>query len=146
MAPVQSSRSARPKPGFTLIEISFVVIAIGALAAFGVPRFMQSIERSKAAEAFDFLGRVQRAQQRHHNQRGTFTTNLDELEIDHERPNYFRVGTVTAGNTGSLTDSWRLTLTRTGANLYGNYTVSFHQDGYDADRSTIDLEINPHTL
>lgn len=51
------------------------------------------------------------------------------------------IGTVTAGE-----DAWSLTLTRTGASAgYGAYTVTFTQNGYDTENSTINdkTAINP---
>ena len=39
--------------GFTLVELAVVVVIIGVLAAFADPRFLASVERSKAAEAFN---------------------------------------------------------------------------------------------
>jgi hypothetical protein len=59
---------------------------------------------------------------------------------------YFSIGTIAAGTTGSLQDSWTLTLTRSGASAgYGEYTVTFTEQGYDGTNSTInDLpDINP---
>ena len=56
------------------------------------------------------------------------------------------MGTFSAGGTGDLEDSWLLTLTRAGASAgYGEYTVSFGEEGYDADSSTITdhEDINP---
>ncbi|MBN1787217.1 MAG: hypothetical protein JW806_02350 [Sedimentisphaerales bacterium] len=61
-------------------------------------------------------------------------------------PKYFTVGTLMAGSTGSLEDSWTLTLTRTGATTgYGAYTVTYTEEGYDPDNSTIENfpNINP---
>ena len=45
----------RTRKGFTLVELAVVIVIIGVLAAFGVPRFLQSVEKSKAAEAFNYL-------------------------------------------------------------------------------------------
>ncbi|HOF18182.1 MAG TPA: hypothetical protein PK082_04675, partial [Phycisphaerae bacterium] len=61
-------------------------------------------------------------------------------------PKYFTVGAIAAGSTGSLEDSWSLTLTRTGASAgYGEYTVTFTEEGYDGENSTIadHGDINP---
>ena len=45
----------RNRKGFTLVELAVVIVIIGVLAAFGVPKFLKSVERSKAAEAFQYL-------------------------------------------------------------------------------------------
>ena len=46
------------RAGFTLVELAVVIVIIGVLASFGVPKFMQSVERSKASESFNFLSAV----------------------------------------------------------------------------------------
>ena len=132
--------------GFTLVELAVVVVIIGVLAAFAVPRFLASVERSKAAEAFNYLSSVQAAQERYHARQGTYAADLADLDIKLTSPKYFTVGTVTAGSTTSLEDSWQLSLTRSGASAgYGEYTVTFSEQGYDNAASTIkDLPaINP---
>ena len=59
-------------------------------------------------------------------------------------PKYFTVGTPSAGSTGSLEDSWTLTMTRTGAaGGYGQYKVCFTDQGYDSTTSDIPAKINP---
>lgn len=136
----------RARSGFTLVELAVVVVIIGVLAAFAVPRFMASVERSKAAEAFNYLSSVQAAQERYHARQGTYASDLKDLDIKMTAPKYFTVGAISAGKTSSLQDSWTLTLTRLGASAgYGEYTVTFTQEGVDLDNSTIKdkTDINP---
>jgi type IV pilus assembly protein PilA len=132
--------------GFTLVELAVVVVIIGVLAAFAVPRFLASVERSKAAESFNYLSSIQAAQERYHARQSTYAADLDDLDIKMTNLKYFTVGTVEAGSTASLEDSWTLTLTRTGASAgYGAYTVTFTEQGYDGENSTIKdkPDINP---
>ena len=132
--------------GFSLVELSVVVIIIGVLAAFGVPRLLKSVERSKASEAFKYLASVRAAQERFQARQGTYTTDITTLDMEQTAPKYYVVGAVAAGDTGDLEDSWTLTLTRDGASSgYGAYTVTFSQDGYDTVGSTIETlpDINP---
>ena len=134
------------RSGFTLVELAVVVVIIGVLAAFAVPRFMASVERSKAAEAFNYLSAVQAAQERYHARQGTYAAELKDLDIKMTVPKYFTPGSVAAGKDGTLESSWTLTLTRVGASAgYGAYTVTFTEEGFDKDTSTITekADINP---
>ena len=136
----------RRRAGFSLVELAVVVIIIGVLAAFGVPRMLKSVERSKAAEAFKYLSAVRAAQERYQARQGTYAAQLTDLDMEQTAPKYFSVGAVAAGATLSLEDSWTLTLTRQGASSgYGAYTVVFTQDGYDSVASSIEglPDINP---
>ena len=66
--------------------------------------------------------------------------------MEQTAPTYFNVEAIAAGTSGSLEDSWTLTLTRAGSSSgYGAYTVTFTEEGYDAANSTIDAEINPQS-
>ena len=120
------------RSAFTLVELAVVIVIIGVLAAFGVPRLLQSVERAKAAEAFAYLTSVRSAQERYQARQGTYTIDLTQLDVELGTPKYFSVGTVAAGSTSNLENSWTLTLTRlAGSSGYGTYTVIFNQDGFD---------------
>jgi type IV pilus assembly protein PilA len=127
--------------GFTLVELAVVIVLIGALAAFGMPRFINSVERSKASEAFRYLETVRAAQDHYFEQNGVYATTSQELDLHVESLKYFAPGPITVAS-----DSWSMSLTRIGASAgYGAYTVSFSQDGYDSSHSTIEgcPKINP---
>lgn len=132
----------KPRRGFTLVELAVVVVIIGVLAAFGVPRFLMSVERSKAAEAFAYLSAVRNAQERFHAREGIYADTVTDLDIQAPTPKYFNPGPI-MGNP-DLELSWTMTLTRIGPSAgYENYEVTFNEEGYDAINSTISAEINP---
>jgi hypothetical protein len=75
---------------------------------------------------------VRAAQERHQARQGTYASLLTDLDMEQSTPTYFSVGTIAAGATGSLEDSWTLTLTltRQGASAgYGAYTVTSTIEG-----------------
>ena len=146
MAQAIAIRQGRARKGFSLVELSVVVIIIGVLAAFGVPRLLQSVERSKASESFKYLASVRAAQERYQARQGTYADDLAKLDMEQTDPTYFEVEAIAAGTSTSLEDTWTLTLKRKGSSSgYGAYTVTFTEEGYDSDNSTIDSEINPQS-
>ena len=140
-----ASKKEGRNSGFTLVELAVVVVIIGVLAAFAVPRFLASVERSKAAEAFNYLASIHSSQERYHARQGTYAGDLSALDIELVDPEYFTVGTVAVPSGESdLETGWELTLTRVGASAgYGAYTVVFNHDGFDPVNSTISAEISP---
>jgi prepilin-type N-terminal cleavage/methylation domain-containing protein len=140
--PARNRRAA----GFTLVELAIVVVIIGVLSALAVPHFMTTVERTKAAEAFDYLQTVQSAQQRYHARQGQYADDLAKLDVKLPAPSYFAVGTMAVpSGASSFETGWELTLTRSGAaSGFGSYTVVFDQDGYDLGASTIADDITPY--
>ena len=85
------SRTTKSRKGFTLVELAVVIVIIGVLAAFGVPQFLKSVERSKAAEAFNYLSAVRSAQERYlaQERHSTPTDPAPSLDIKQVAPKYF---------------------------------------------------------
>ncbi len=140
---------AGTRKGFTLVELAVVIVIIGVLAAFGVPRFLKSVERSKAAEAFQYLSAVRAAQERYLAKEGIYTTDLaTDLDITQSDPKYFTLGEVTAEQAADGNPTWTLTLTRVEAtSSYGPYTVTFTNEGWDSTSGDLNIatipDINP---
>jgi prepilin-type N-terminal cleavage/methylation domain-containing protein len=131
--------------GFTLVELAVVVVIIGVLAAFAVPRFLVSVERSKASEAFNYLATMHSAQERYHSRQGTYADAIADLDTNMATPEYFSVGSIEVPSTAtSLETGWEVTLTRTGSSAgYGAYTVIWTHEGFDGTASDISDDINP---
>jgi prepilin-type N-terminal cleavage/methylation domain-containing protein len=136
----------RTRRGFTLVELAVVIVIIGVLAAFGVPKFLQSVEKSKASEAFNYWSSVQAAQERYIAQNGVYwaSTNTDTLDIVLPTLQYFTAPTITASNTTAGSPTWAGSLARiAGSSSYGAYTVAWSQNGFDSTNSTIPQAISP---
>jgi len=136
----------RKRSGFTLVELAVVIVIIGVLAAFGVPRFLKSVERSKAAEAFQYLSAVRTAQERYVAKEGIYAGNASVLDITQSAPKYFSVGALSADNSVPGLPTWTMTLTRlSSSSSYGGYTVVFTNEGYSSGDSGIHSysDINP---
>ena len=122
-----------------------MIVIIGVLAAFGVPKFLASVEKSKAAEAFNFWSAVQSAEERFLAQSGvycTYTTlpatlTSDTLDIILPTLQYFSFAGLAPTNSGdSGTPTWNGTLIRlSGSSSYGSYTVEWNDQGFNTASS-----------
>jgi prepilin-type N-terminal cleavage/methylation domain-containing protein len=134
LRPVPGSKRRK---GFTLVELAVVIVIIGVLAAFGVPRFLQSVEKSKASEAFNYLSAVQSAQERYIAQNGVYATSVTQLDLNLPNPQYFDApGAITAEGNSTGNPTWSLTLNRNSQSSY-SYNVTWTQNGFDTTNSTI---------
>jgi prepilin-type N-terminal cleavage/methylation domain-containing protein len=139
------ANKAVARTGFTLVELSVVILVIGVLAVFTLPKIKASVERAKAIEAFNYMTSVRMSQDRYHAKKNTYAANIADLDIQMTKPKYFTFpAQFTAGMTGDLEDSWTLTLTRSGGTAgYGAYSVTFTEAGLDTENSDIPDDINP---
>ena len=121
-------------PRFTVVVFkrgAMAVLIVGAMLAG--PSWLKWREQSKVIESHRYLECVRLAQERYHEVHGQFANKVCDLDMARPEPTFFDVGEFTPGCTGNLSDSWSLTLTRFGdAFLFGNYTVTFNQYGFDA--------------
>jgi prepilin-type N-terminal cleavage/methylation domain-containing protein len=54
----QTVRELRSLTGFTLLELSIVVVIIGILASIGIPTYLKTVEKGRSAEARQILGLI----------------------------------------------------------------------------------------
>ena len=118
-----------------------MIVIIGVLAAFGVPKFLASVEKSKATEAFNFWAAVQSAQERYLAQNGVYAVVTDAkapasstanpLDIVLPTLQYFDFAATTTTPDSAGTPKWSGTLTRNANSSYA-YTVKWTDLGFDS--------------
>jgi prepilin-type N-terminal cleavage/methylation domain-containing protein len=127
--------------GFSLVELTIVVVILGVLAMMAVPRYQTAVERAKGSEAFTYLAQIEGAQERHNARTGEYAQQLGRLDIKIKKPAHFTVGNFTSYNWQT---QWELRLTRQGASSgFGAYTVTWNQDGFVRSRSSIHTDLIP---
>lgn len=71
------------KKGFTLIELLVVVLIIGILSAVALPQYTKSVEKARMTEAVMAVEAIARANQLYYLANGTYTRNINDLDIDY---------------------------------------------------------------
>ena len=75
--------------GFTLIEITIVVIIITIFASISLPNYFMMRERAYVADAIHLLKVLYAAEQRYYVYNKTFTANLNQLDVTITMPSTF---------------------------------------------------------
>ena len=133
----------RHQQGFSLVELTIVVVILGILATFAVPRFRTSVEKTKASEGLSYLHQVQVQQERFRATNGRYAKNKRELfqgmGEDLDSPNFF---TQSAYSSSDWETRWAVRLTRDSASSgFGRYTIAWNQDGFVPKKSSISGEL-----
>lgn len=139
MKPLRKPTTA--SSGFSLTELTIVVVILGVLAMVGVPKYRTVVERAKTAEAFTFMAHVAGAQERHNAWKGKFAKKVNQLDIKVPKPKHFRYGRFTSTDWQT---QWQLKLVRQGKSSgFGHYRIYWNQDGFDQARSTVHASLIP---
>ena len=69
------------KQGFTLLELLVVVLIIGILASIALPQYRKAVGRAELAQVISATKAITNAQERFYLTNGSYTTNLQSLDI-----------------------------------------------------------------
>ena len=139
------THGTRKDQGFSLVELTIVVVILGVLATMAVPRFMSSVERTKATEGFAYLKQLQTMQERFRNDAGRYAYSKEEIKRETGEslldPEFFDLSSYSSSDWQTR---WSIRLTRNGASSgKGRYTIQWNQDGFDERRSSIPADLKP---
>ncbi len=90
------------KKGFTLIELLVVVLIIGILSSVALPQYTKAVEKARSAEAMTVGRAAIEAQNRYFLANGTYSGDLEALDIEIPDLKYFTLVYSSEGYTGSM--------------------------------------------
>ncbi len=71
----------RGQRAFTLVELMVVIIIVGVLASLAMPRFSNTIEKSRIAEAINILQTLRDAQEVYSLENAGYTADINDLDV-----------------------------------------------------------------
>jgi len=106
--------------GFTLIEITIVLLLIGILAIIAVPTYRMVVSKARMTQAKTILGHLTKTEATYFSGNDRYTDNVVLLDFDPVKYDYYRVSVVLDNDaknyTGTATgigvmmgDSWTIT-------------------------------------
>jgi type IV pilus assembly protein PilA len=69
------------RQGFTLLELLFIVLFMGILAAIALPNLLSQIDKARQAEAKQMLGAMNRGQQAYRFEKAVFADSVGALNL-----------------------------------------------------------------
>ena len=83
MSHLQQMQSRRnSNKGFTLLELVIVIVILAILAGVAVPRYVRTVNRSRAASALTMLSSLREATQRYYARNNNSYANMTMANID----------------------------------------------------------------
>lgn len=127
---IRSSKRGNSR-GFTLIEILIVVIIIAVLAGLAVPMFQGMVERSRRAEALQYLASTRAALTRYFAENNTYVdATLDNIGFNPNQPGGGQTNHFDYVISNVTVDTFTITATRNAAAKGdGTSTVKIDQAG-----------------
>ena len=125
------NRKMSPPPaqgGFTLLELLIVILIIGVLATLAVPRYINFIERSRAAEAVQVLNAIKSAQLAYRLEHGTFAGTLPDLDVEVPSGNGYWVYDLVSGTPASYYATATRTAKDAAPEFIGKYIELFYDN------------------
>jgi prepilin-type N-terminal cleavage/methylation domain-containing protein len=122
-------RIRKSKSGFTLIELLVVVLIIGILAAIAVPQYFKVVEKGKVAEALQWVGTVQGAQESYLAQYGQYAASETLLAVGVQSTfNNFGAPVMAVAAAAVNPPTWSVTIPRNapGPGAYGAYSIEWN--------------------
>ncbi len=90
-------RQRKSRTGFTLIELLMVVVIIGILAAFAVPKFQNTKGKANAAALRSDMRNMATAQEAYYYEANTYTSSMAALNFQPSPGVTFTFGTANPG-------------------------------------------------
>jgi prepilin-type N-terminal cleavage/methylation domain-containing protein len=91
-------RSPKRRRGFTLVELTIVILIIGILAALAVYTYRRMVNKARMTQAQVVLKHLHKMEATFFSDTGGYTTDLKILDYDPVKYDYYQVG-VTVDNT-----------------------------------------------